>query len=117
MEYRRGRISQEYRRWGRPAVCRLNSDLFSVGGMVAAAGALEMTGGQRVELEGLARSHTAPARDARQAEALLWAAEEGTAAVGRARAADQGSMMRPARASGAERYLLCSYCLGPQPRP
>jgi len=30
--------------------------------MVAAAGALEMTGGQRAELERLARSHTAPAR-------------------------------------------------------
>jgi hypothetical protein len=41
--------------------------------MVAAAGALEMTGGQRVELEGLARSHTAPAREVRQAKALLWA--------------------------------------------
>jgi len=81
--------------------------------MVAAAGALEMTGGQRVELEGLARSHTAPAREVRQAKALLWAtdgvsnaeiarrcastpksvrrwrsrfAAEGTAAVGRIRA-------------------------------
>src|SRR6266511_280953 len=43
--------------------------------MVAAAGALEMTGGQRVELEGLARSHTAPAREVRQAEALLWATD------------------------------------------
>jgi hypothetical protein len=51
--------------------------------MVAAAAALEMTGGQRVELEGLARSHTAPAREVRQAKALLWAAAEGTAAVGR----------------------------------
>jgi transposase len=85
----------------------------SVGGMVAAAGALEMTGGQRVELQGLARSHTAPAREVRQAKALLWAtdgvsnaeiarrcastpksvrrwrsrfAAEGTAAVGRIRA-------------------------------
>ncbi len=45
----------------------------SVGGMVAAAGALEMTGGQRAELERLARSHTAPAREVRQAKALLWA--------------------------------------------
>ncbi len=36
-----------------------------------------MTGGQRVELEGLARSHTAPAREVRQAKALLWAAAEG----------------------------------------
>ncbi|MGO9502627.1 MAG: helix-turn-helix domain-containing protein [Streptosporangiaceae bacterium] len=72
-----------------------------------------MTGGQRVELEGLARSHTAPAREVRQAKALLWAtdgvsnaeiarrcastpksvrrwrsrfAAEGTAAVGRIRA-------------------------------
>ena len=81
--------------------------------MVAAAGALEMTGGQRVELERLARSHTAPAREVRQAKALLWAtdgvsnaeiarrcastpksvrrwrsrfAAEGTAAVGRIRA-------------------------------
>jgi hypothetical protein len=43
--------------------------------MVAAAGALEMTGGQRVELERLARSHTAPAREVRQAKALLWAAD------------------------------------------
>ena len=41
---------------------------------MAAAGALEMTGGQRVELEGLARSHTAPAREVRQAKALSWAA-------------------------------------------
>src|SRR6059036_1175569 len=39
--------------------------------MVAAAGALEMTGGQRAELERLARSHTAPAREVRQAKALL----------------------------------------------
>jgi len=31
-----------------------------------------MTGGQRVELERLARSHTAPARDVRQAKVLLW---------------------------------------------
>jgi transposase len=81
--------------------------------MVAAAGALEMTGGRRAELERLARSHTAPARDVRQAKALLWAADgvsnaeiarrcastpksvrrwrsrfaaEGTAAVGRIRA-------------------------------
>jgi transposase len=81
--------------------------------MVAAAGALEMTGGQRAELERLARSHTAPAREVRQAKALLWAtdgvsnaeiarrcastpksvrrwrsrfAAEGTAAVGRIRA-------------------------------
>ena len=53
--------------------------------MVAAAGALEMTGGQRAELERLARSHTAPAREVRQAKALLWAAAEGTAAVGRIR--------------------------------
>jgi Winged helix-turn helix len=70
-------------------------------------------GGQRAELEGLARSHTAPAREVRQAKALLWAtdgvsnaeiarrcastpksvrrwrsrfAAEGTAAVGRIRA-------------------------------
>ena len=56
--------------------------------MVAAAGALEMTGGQRAELERLARSHTAPAREVRQAKALLWAAAEGTAAVGRVRAAN-----------------------------
>ena len=60
----------------------------SVGGMVAAAGALEMTGGQRAELERLARSHTAPAREVRQAKALLRVAAEGTAAVGRARAAN-----------------------------
>jgi len=80
---------------------------------VAAAGALEMTGGQRAALERLARSHTAPAREVRQAKVLLWAtdgvlnaeiarrcastpksvrrwrsrfAAEGTAAVGRIRA-------------------------------
>jgi len=75
------------------AICR------SARGMVAAAGALEMTGGQRAVVERLARSHTAPAREVRQAKALLWAAAEGTAAVGRARAANQGSMLRPARAS------------------
>jgi len=46
-----------------------------VGVIVAAAGAWEMTGGQRVELEGLARSHTAPAREVRQAKALLSAAD------------------------------------------
>src|SRR5450631_3579481 len=46
-----------------------------VGGMVAAAGALEMAGGQRAELEGLARSHTAQAREVRQAKALLWASD------------------------------------------
>jgi len=34
-----------------------------------------MTGGQRVELERLARSHTAPTRDVRQAKALLLAAD------------------------------------------
>src|SRR6202011_1740734 len=89
----------------------------SVGGMVAAAGALEMTGGQRVELEGLARSHTAPAREVRQAKALLWAAAEGTAAVGRARAANQGSMMRPARASKPDGYLLGSYRIATAPEP
>src|SRR2546422_8032469 len=43
--------------------------------MVAAAGALEMTGGQRAELERLARSHTAPVREVRQAKALLWATD------------------------------------------
>src|SRR5437763_14430385 len=43
--------------------------------MVAAAGTLEMTGGQRAELERLARSHTAPAREVRQAKALLWATD------------------------------------------
>jgi hypothetical protein len=84
--------------------------------MVAAAGALEMADGQRVELERLTRSHTAPARDVRQAKALFWAADavskaeiarrcastpkpvrrwrsrfavEGTAAVGRSRAANR----------------------------
>src|SRR2546421_2363115 len=85
--------------------------------MVAAAGALEMTGGQRVELEGLARSHTAPAREVRQAKALLWAAAEGTAAVGCARAANQGSMMRPARASKPDGYLLGSYRIATAPEP
>src|SRR5713226_1334043 len=88
--------------------------------MVAAAGALEMTGGQRVELEGLARLHTAPAREVRQAKASLWAAAEGTAAVGRARAANQGSMMRPARASSASKpdgYLLGSYRIATAPEP
>lgn len=34
-----------------------------------------MTGEQRAELERLARSHTAPAREVRQAKALLWAAD------------------------------------------
>ena len=34
-----------------------------------------MTGGQRAELERLARSHTAPAREVRQAKALLWATD------------------------------------------
>src|ERR1019366_9507712 len=85
--------------------------------MVAAAGALEMTGGQRVELEGLARSHTAPAREVRQAKALLCAAAEGTAAVGRARAANQGSIMRPARASKPDGYLLGSYRIATAPEP
>ena len=42
----------------------------------AGAGALEMTGGQRAELERLARSHTAPAREVRQAKALLSAIAE-----------------------------------------
>src|SRR6266700_7529902 len=49
--------------------------------MVAAAGALEMTGGQRAALERLARSHTAPAREVRQAKALLalwWATDGGS---------------------------------------
>jgi hypothetical protein len=49
-----------------------------------------MTGGQRVELEGLARSHTAPAREVRQAKALLWAAAEGTAAVGPRKSREPG---------------------------
>jgi len=39
--------------------------------MVAAAGALEMTGGQRAELERLARSLTAPAREVRQAKGVV----------------------------------------------
>src|SRR3984893_9292931 len=89
----------------------------SVSGMVAAAGALEMTGGQRAELEGLARSHTAPAREVRQAKALMWAAAEGTAAVGRARATNQGSMMPPARASKPDGYLLGSYRIATAPEP
>src|SRR5450755_364369 len=78
---------------------------------------LEMTGGQRAELERLARSHTAPAREVRQAKALLWGATEGTAAVGRARAANQGSMMRPARASKPDGYLLGSYRIATAPEP
>jgi len=45
---------------------------------------------------GDARRREEPLRAARQA---LGPAAEGTAAVGRARAANQGSMMRPARAS------------------
>ena len=48
---------------------------------MAAAGALEMTGGQRAALERLARSHTAPAREVRQAKALLalwWATDGGS---------------------------------------
>src|SRR5438445_2356389 len=87
MEYRRGRISQEYRRWG-TAMCRLNSDQLQCGwdGGCGWGLALEMTGGQRAELERLARSHTAPAPEVRQAKALLWAAAEGPAAVGRIRA-------------------------------
>src|SRR5438876_7182872 len=89
----------------------------SVGGVVAAAGALETPGGQGVELEGLARSHTAPAREVRQAKALLWAAAEGTAAVGRARAANQSSMMRPARASKPDGYVLGSYHIATAPEP
>src|SRR3984893_778024 len=84
--------------------------------MVAAAGTLEMTGGQRVELEGLARSRTAPAGELRQAQALLWAAD-GTAAVGRARASNQGSMLRPARASKPDGYLLGSYRIATAPEP
>src|SRR3984893_16895336 len=84
--------------------------------MVAAAGTLEMTGGQRVELEGLARSRTAPAGGARQAKALLWAAD-GTAAGGRARASNQGSMLRPARASKPDGYLLGSYRIATAPEP
>src|SRR5438552_15013043 len=85
--------------------------------MVAAAGTLEMAGVHRVELEGLARSHTAPALEVRQAKALLWVAAEGTAAVGRARAANQGSMMRPARASKPDDYLLGSYRIATAPEP
>ena len=73
--------------------------------------------GSGLRLEGLARSHTAPAREVRQAKALLWAAAEGTAAVGRARAANQGSMMRPARASKPDGYLLGSYRIATAPEP
>ena len=40
---------------------------------MAAPRALEMTGGQRGELERVARSHTAPAPEVRHAKALLWA--------------------------------------------
>jgi transposase len=43
--------------------------------MVASAVALPVTSEQREELERLSRSHTAPAREVRQARALLWAAE------------------------------------------
>jgi transposase len=43
--------------------------------MVSAAGALPVTAEQRGELERLSRSHTAPAREVRQARALLWAAD------------------------------------------
>jgi hypothetical protein len=58
---------------GTPAMCRVNSDLLRW--MVAATGPLEMTGGLRAELERLARSHTVPAREVRQAKALLWATD------------------------------------------
>ncbi len=64
-------------------VCRLNSDLSWCGW--AAAGALKMMAGQRVELQGLRVRTPRPAREVRQAKALLWAAAEGTAAVGRIR--------------------------------
>ncbi len=50
--------------------------------MVAAAGALEMMGGQRAELKRRARSHTVPAREVRQAKALLWAAAGGNRSGG-----------------------------------
>jgi hypothetical protein len=40
-----------------------------------------------------------------------------TAAVGRARAANQGSMMRPARASKPDGYLLGSYRIATAPEP
>ncbi|MGH8950568.1 MAG: IS630 family transposase, partial [Acidimicrobiia bacterium] len=43
--------------------------------MVASAEALIVSDEDRVALEGLARSHTAPAREVRQARALLWAGE------------------------------------------
>ena len=68
---------------------------------MAAAGALEMTGGQRVELERLARSHTAPARDVRQAKALLWAADVGSnAEVARRCASTPKSVRRRFAAKG-----------------
>jgi transposase len=43
--------------------------------MAAAAAGLSVTAEQREELERLSRSHTAPAREVRQARALLWAAD------------------------------------------
>src|ERR671918_2908213 len=42
--------------------------------MVASAVALPVSSEQREVLERLSRSHTAPAREVRQARALLWAA-------------------------------------------
>ena len=113
MEYRRGRISQDYLRLATRAVCRLNSDLLQCGWDGGCGWGFGDDGGQVAELERLARSHTAPAREVRQAKALLWAtdgvsnaeiarrcastpksvrrwrsrfAAEGTAAVGRNRA-------------------------------
>jgi hypothetical protein len=53
-------------------------------------GALEMTGGRRAEPERLACSRTAPAQEVRQVKALLWAAAEGTAAVGALKSREPG---------------------------
>ena len=53
----------------------------------------------------------------RQAKVQLQAAATGTAAVGRAGDAHQGTMMRPARARKPDGYLLGSYRIATAPEP
>jgi hypothetical protein len=69
-----------------------------VGGMVAAAGALEMTGGQRVELEGFARSHIALAWGRAPGQSVVVGRRGGTATVGARKSCEPG-LRDAARAS------------------
>jgi hypothetical protein len=84
---------------------------------VAAAGALEMTGGQRAELERLARSHTAPAREVRQAKAVVVGRRGVNRCGGERKSREPGLHDATGSARKPDGYLLGSYRIATAPEP